>query len=284
MISPTLRQAEVLDLPFIANCFQAEGRASATIEELKNLLLFDYNGCLVAEDGGDPLGFCYALRYDKCGVLGLVARGGVNCRVVVVRELLEQASEYLLNRGCERLIADVSDAVVSAFERAGFFKLGRILQFAGTIYARTHHHVRPMRRKDLRSITALDSLCFGANRRFIIERRFSAAPQFCKVLAPNRTTGGYVMGRRIGNSVAIGPWVMWSRDDCPMDLLEGLAVEAAGETLVIDVLETNRGAVKLLRAMGFVESISSVWRMQFGSRSNLILTNTMYAAGSPFMG
>jgi hypothetical protein len=284
MLSMRMREIEDADLLFAADCFRAAGCVSANVGDLESVLQFDRKGCLVAEDRGGPAGFCFAVRFDRCGALSVVIPGATKNRAMMERELLEQASAYLLDCGCEHIIADAPDSLVPACERFGFTKLGRIVRFAGTIYARSHQHIRAMRPQDLSRISALDRLCFGANRRFMLERRFSSAPQLCKILAANRNIGGYVMARRIQGMVAVGPWVMSSRDDCPMDLLEGVAIEAAGETLCVEVLDKNRGALRLLRAMGFVESSSWAWRMHFGPRTNIGQAHSLYAIGSLLMG
>lgn len=92
------------------------------------------------------------------------------------------------------------------------------------------------------------------------------------------------MARRASGVAAVGPWVVSPNVDCPADLLEALAVETRGEKLLVEVLETNCGAVELLRAMGFVESPESAWRMLLGRQSSIGLADSLYALGSPFTG
>lgn len=279
-----LRGMERSDLTFAAECSRAAGRVSATIEQFESFLFYNSTDCFVAENNQGLVGFCVAVRYGRCGFLGVVAQGGVKVRSVVERELLEHARAHLAEYRCEHIIVESGHSIVPAFKNAGCISLGRILRFVGHVYARSHQHVRPMRLQDLSTIAALDRHCFRADRWIYLERKYSLAPQFCKIIETSRTIGGYIMGHRAEGVLSVGPWVVSSTVDCPADLLEGLALEAIGETMFIEVLETNCGAVELLRAMGFVELPDWAWRLRLGPRSAVGLGESLYAIGSPFMG
>jgi ribosomal protein S18 acetylase RimI-like enzyme len=279
-----IREMKCTDLAFAADCARATGRISETVEELENFLLCDAKGCWIAEYSRKPVGFCVARSYGRCGFLGAVVLDGIKSHPTLERELLDHAVRYLVQGGCENVFAEVREGSVSGFERAGFVKLCRILQFAGTVYGRCHKHVRELRPQELSAIVGLDRHSFRANRLYFLGRRFSLAPQFCKVLEMNGKIGGYIMARRAESIVPVGPWVISEDVDCPADLLEALAAETGGEKMVIEVLETNTGGVELLRAMGFVESQESTWRMLLGPQTNVGQADSLYAIGSPFMG
>jgi hypothetical protein len=284
MMTTTMREMKRSDLFFAVECARAAGRISVTAEELESSLLYDANGCFVAESGRGPAGFCIAGCYGKYGFLNAIAQGGIRGKAIVERRLTEHAVAYLSKCGCEHTFADAGNFLVSTLKSAGFMKLGRILRFVGSIYARCHQHVRAMRPQDLSAIGALDRHSFGGNRWYFLKRRYSLTPQFCKVLDTSGTAGGYIMARRARGAIVVGPWVVSPTVDCPTDLLEALALETAGEKLLVEVLETNRGAVELLRAMGFIESTEWTWRMRLGPGTNAGLANSLYAIGSPFIG
>ena len=272
------------DLGFAVECSRVAGRASATIEELEGSLLNDAQGCFIAENCHGPVGFCVAARYGKCGFLSAIARGGFRSIAIVERELLEQATAFLLNHGCDSIVAQAGHFIVPSFKSKGFQNHGRVLRFTGRVKSRSHQHIRAMKPQDLSAIGNLDKHCFRADRSSLLERRYSLTPRFCKIFETNGTIGGYIMAHKAKGVIAVGPWVVSSTVDCPMDLLEGLALEAEGERLFVEVLETNRGAVELLRAMGFVESPEWGWRMHLGPRTGVGLDNALYAIGSPFTG
>jgi len=272
------------DLAFAAECARAGGRITATAEELESFLLWDASGCWIAEYGRKPVGFCVARWYGQCGFVGAMALRGIKGESCVERELLDCGVRYLSDCGSERIFAETGHVSVDLFEKAGFVKLCRILQFVGSVYGRFHKHVRGLRPQDLTTIVALDRHSFRANRLYFLGRRYSLAPQFCKVLEMNGKIEGYIMARRVSGIVAVGPWVVSPNVDCPADLLEALAVELRGEKLLIEVLETHSGVSELLRTMGFSESAKPAWRMLLGTRSNVGMADSLYAVGSPFTG
>jgi len=279
-----IREMKCTDLSFAAECARAAGRISVTAEELENFLLCDSRGCWIAEYSRKPLGFCVARSYGRCGFLGAAVLDGIRSRPTIERELLDLAVRYLVQDGCENIYAEVRQGSVSCFEHAGFVKFCRIVQFVGAVYGRHHKHVRELRPQELSAIVSLDRHSFRANRLYFLGRRFALAPQFCKVLEIDGKIGGYIMARRVDGIVPVGPWVISEDVDCPADLLEALAAETRGDKLVIEVLETNTGCVELLRAMGFVESQESSWRMLLGPQTNVGQSDSLYAIGSPYLG
>lgn len=279
-----IREMKYTDLAFVADCARSTGRISETVEELENFLLCDAKGCWIAEYSRKPVGFCVTRSYGKYGFLGTIVLDGMKSHPAFERELLDHAVKYLVQGGCENVIAEVREGSVSGFERAGFVKLCRVLQFAGNVYGRSHKHVRALRPQELSAVVGLDRHFFRANRLYFLGRRFALAPQFCKVLEMNGKIGGFIMARKTDGIVPVGPWVISEDVDCPADLLEALAVEVGSEKLVIEVLETNRGAVELLRTMGFFESPESTWRMLLGPQTSVGQADSIYAIGSPFMG
>ena len=283
-MSKRIREMKCTDLDFAAECARATGRISETAEELENFLLCDAKGCWIAEYSRTPVGFCVAKSYGKYGFLGAIVLDGIKSHPAFEGELLDHAVKYLVQGGCENVVAEVREGSVSGFESAGFVKLCRILQFAGNVYGRSHKHVRELRPQELSAIVGLDRHFFRANRLYFLGRRFVLAPQFCKVLEMNGKIEGYIMARRADGIVPVGPWVISEDVDCPADLLEALAVEVRTEKLVVEVLETNCGAVELLRAMGFVESRESTWRMLLGPQTSVGQADSIYAIGSPFTG
>lgn len=284
MINRTVRGMEFKDLPFTLECIRSSGRVSATDEELEGFLLSDPKGCFVAEQLRRPVGMSIARSYGKYGFLGATASPEIDGSAIAERDLLDHAAGYLLHCGCEHLFAETRGTCVPLYERAGFVKQCRIVRFAGSVYARSHHHVRALRPHDLSIIGDLDKHSFRADRRFFLKRRYSLTPQFCKVLEMNGRIRAYIMARKAEGVLAVGPWVVTSNADCPADLLESIANEAMSGKLLVEVLETNRAAVDLLRTLGFVESPELTWRMALGKRCNVGLSDSLFAIGSPFTG
>jgi len=279
-----IREMKSTDLEFAAECACAAGRSSETVEELESFLLRDPGGCWIAQCGRKPVGFSVARWYGKSGFLGAITLSGISGEKAVERQLLDRAVKYLTVMGSETMFAEIEPRSAGVFERVGFVKLCRILSFTGNVYGRSHNHVRELRRQDLSFIVGLDRISFRANRLYFLGRRYTLTPRYCKVLEMKGRIVGYIMARRGNGVMPVGPWVVSASVDCPVDLLEALAVEARDEKLLIEVLETNSGVVELLRTLGMVESPEPTWRMLLGGRSKVGTSDTLCALGSPFAG
>jgi ribosomal protein S18 acetylase RimI-like enzyme len=303
MTTVHIRTMSPADLDFAAACTEAVGWG-AQRDEFELFYAYDPQGCLIAEtedsgahaELGVPaklrIGICVATPYDGCGFIGMLivlpeARGrGVG------RRLLERAVAYLHGRGAHTLGLDGVLAAVPLYERLGFRKQCRSLRFSGVLQGRDHPHVRPMHSEDLDAICALDRAAFGADRRFFLTRRLVQGPTLCRVLEQEGQIAGYILGRRAGESLSAGPWVVHPEVERPADLLASLALEAGENTIGLGTLESNTAAVETARALGFTARADSPWRMVRvvpgartpGQMGVLGASPLAYAVGSPAKG
>lgn len=281
------RAGHASDLDFSASCTAAEGWHTQTRAEFEGFYDYDPGGCLIAEQGGTRVGICVATSYSgpPAGGIGFVgelivvpeARGqGIG------RRLLDAAVTHTRRRDAQSLYLDAVLAAVPLYERAGFRKVCRSLRFSGMIAGQEHARVRPMCEKDLDAVCALDRRAFGADRRFFLERRWRHFPALCRVLESDREIAGLVLAARVGDLLAVGPWVVGPGVARPVDLLEDLAWAAPGCTLGLGVLETNAAAAQAARELGLTERADSPWRMVLGE--DLGASLLAYAIGSPAKG
>lgn len=257
-----------------------EGWVSETREDFEGFLSYDPDGCFVGEEDGGSIGIGVAVRYGEFGFIGefvvvkeMRGRG-------VGRQLIQRAIEYLRGRGVENVLLDAAPAAIPLYERIGFRKACRSLRFTGSVCCRSHPGVRDMQIEDLDAVSEMDRDAFGGDRRFFLERRLSLYPELCKVCECAGDIGGFIMGRRRGGVVWVGPWVVRGDVEHPAHLLEGLRGEGDTFDVRLGVLETSSEAVRMMRGLGFSERSQTPWRMALGSSGHLGLSSQVYAIGS----
>jgi len=275
-----IREMEVEDLAFAAECTAGEGWVSENFQTLAGFLLNHPSGCLLAEENGYPVGICIASPYGKSGFIGeLIVRPEVRGRGVGA-SLLNRGVDTLREGGAETVYLDGVLKAVDLYERNGFRKVCRSWRFSGSLPGEGHPEVRPMTAQDLGQVIALDQAHFGTDRSFFIQYRFGLFPHLCHVMRRGDRLVGYIQGRYGEDWASAGPWVVSEEADNPSALLKALAQEAGGRPITIGVLDTNQKACQLVHALGFVERTDSPWRMAKGIRKDLGASPACYAIGS----
>ncbi|MFZ2097751.1 MAG: GNAT family N-acetyltransferase [Anaerolineales bacterium] len=118
--SINIRQMRREDLVFAAECTAVEGWVSENWSTLEGFFLKDPQGCLLAEENGQPLGICIATYYGKCGFIGeLIVRPEARGRGVGAA-LLNHGIGILNRRGTETVYLDGVVKAVELYERNGF--------------------------------------------------------------------------------------------------------------------------------------------------------------------
>lgn len=275
-----IREMEVEDLAFASECTAGEGWVSENFQTLAGFLLNHPNGCLLAEENGQPVGICVATPYEVSGFIGeLIVRPEVRGRGVGA-SLLNYGVDLLREGGTETVYLDGVLKAVNLYERNGFRKACRSWRFSGSLPGEGHRDVSPMTAQDLGQVIALDQAHFGADRSFFIQYRFGLFPQLCHVMRQGDRLVGYIQGRRGEDWVSAGPWLVNEEAHNPAALLKALAQKADGRLINLGVLDTNQKAFDLVRLLGFVERPDSPWRMAKGIRNDLGVSPACYAIGS----
>ena len=267
------------DLGFAADLAVAQGWLSETRDEFEGFLAREPTGCFVAEWDGGPVGVCVTSSYGESGVVGnFIVATEVRGRGIGT-QILEHAIAYLRGRGVRNVLLDAAPAAIPLYERVGFRKVCPLLRFVGPLAGQSRPGVRPMVAADLEAVVELDREAFGGDRSFFLERRRSALPELCQVLERGGTIAGYVMGRRAGAGVAVGPWVVRADHEHPEDLLVALPGEGGQLDVSVRVLATNARAVATVRTLGLVERPEQPWRMVFGPAAHLGCGPACYSPG-----
>jgi GNAT superfamily N-acetyltransferase len=268
------------DLPFAASLTLGEGWHSETLEEFGGFFARDPAGCLVAERAGRALGIGVATAYGTAGFLGQIvvcpdARGqGVGDRIVGA------LVGYLERAGVRSICLDGTRAGVPLYERHGFACVQPSLRFAGTLHGAAHPHVRPMRAADLDAVCALDREWWGADRGFFLRRRRHLHPDLCHVFERDGAIAGYVLARRRGEKLWIGPWCAASDVAAPEALPAALLAPGTAAQVHAGVLASSTRAREALARLGLAAGDDPPWRMvrgadlQLGRRPEVLANGT----------
>ena len=272
------------DLSFAAQCTSAEGWVSEDQTTLEGFFINNAQGCLLAEENGQPVGICIATCYGISGFIGeLIVSPDARARGVGAA-LLNHGVRGLKGRGVETIYLDGVLKAVQLYERNGFNKVCRSWRFSGNLKGKKSSHVRRMNVGDLDQVLALDKDSFGADRSFFLKRRLELFPELSYVMENGRRITGFIMGRGGKNWIAAGPWVVDELDENPVDLLNAFALEGSDRPISIGILDCNPQACRSVQSLGFVARTDSPWRMAFGSKASLGVSPQCYAVGSAAKG
>jgi ribosomal protein S18 acetylase RimI-like enzyme len=279
-----IRPMTLSDLEFAATLTAHEGWLAETKEDFEGFLLYDPNGCFVAEENGERIGICVATAYGESGFLGeLIVRNAARGRGVGT-QLMQHAIAYLSRRGVRGIYLDGVEAAIPLYERLGFRKVCRSLRFSGRVRGARYLEVRAMTPTHLAAVAEMDHAAFGADRSFFLRRRLSLHPHLCRVLEAEGRVRGFVTGRARVDLISVGPWVVPSRLAQPDQLLQALAAEGDSLDLALGVLEVNARAVKTIQDLGLAQRPHPPWRMVLGSSASLGSSEEVYAIGSAAKG
>jgi ribosomal protein S18 acetylase RimI-like enzyme len=272
------------DLRFAAKCTSAEGWMSEDRTTLEGFFINNSEGCLLAEENGQPVGICIATCYGASGFIGELIVHPENRGKGVGAGLLKHGVRGLKERGVETVYLDGVLKAVQLYERNGFIKVCRSWRFSGNLAGKKSTHVRKMTVRDLDQVFTLDKASFGADRSFFLKRRVELFPELSYVMVKSTRITGFILGRGGKNWIAAGPWVVDGSDENPADLLNAFASEANDRPISIGILDSNPQACRLVQSLGFVARPDSPWRMVSGSISPLGVSPSCYAVGSAAKG
>lgn len=284
MRAATLRRMTPDDLAFAASLTLAENWHSETLEEFESFFSHAPAGCLIAEQDGRAVAIGVATPYQDAGFLGQIvvapeARGhGVGSLVV------DALLSCLQHQGVRSVYLDATAAGAPLYQRHGFRKTQPSLRYSGKVRGAFHAHVRSMRAGDLDQVCSLDRLWWGQDRSFFLKRRWDLYPDLCHVLEQDDTIAGYVMARRRGEKLWIGPWCAATHVAAPEALLEALAPPGVEVQVHAGVLASSARAIHALGCLGLAQSATAPWRMVWGHDAALgqrmeILANGTSAKG-----
>lgn len=280
----TLRPMTASDLEFASVLTLNEKWHSETLEEFEGFFSHDPATCLIAQQGDRRVGIGVATVYGNVGFLGQIVVEPELRGQGVGNQIVQALLSCVRSAGVSSVYLDATKAGAPLYERHGFRRDQPSLRYSGTVRGAFHAHVRPMSAQDLDAVCGLDRAWWGVDRSFFLRRRWHLHRDLCHVLIQDGAVQGYVLARRRGDRLWIGPWCATAHVERPEALLESL-VEAGGDIqLHAGVLASSARAIDAFHRLGFQSSAEPPWRMVCGPNLDLgrnieVLANGTSAKG-----
>ena len=271
------------DIDFALGLAMAEGWTS-TRSDFEELVLFDPNGCFIAEMSSKPVGMVCSISYGTFGFVGnLIVRPEYRGEGRGF-DLMEHAMDYLQSRATSVVMLDAVPKAVSLYECLGFEVVCRSLRLAGSVEPKSSPRMHQMDEKNLKQVLSLDQELFGGDRSLFLKKSLEKNPDLSLVCESENEIVGFMMGSRRHGHVRLAPWALSGFPGLAQEMLRAFARKTGSATIRVGVLEKNENAVRLLKNYGFHKQSHS-WRMVKGISPDAVhLADGLYAIGSPMRG
>jgi ribosomal protein S18 acetylase RimI-like enzyme len=250
--------------------------------DFTRVISFVPTAAFVGELGGRPISMISAISYGRIGFIGsLIVLPDFRNRGYGTR-LMVFAIDYLESKGSDVVMLDAVQRAVPVYERLGFRQVCLSRRFRGNPDSVTAREASPIKKKQLQAILDLDTQSFSGDRSHFLAGLWQEPGNICLVLEGEEDISGYSFASIRRESVRLGPLYV-KEEHVAEKLVRETAAKCPGRELRLGVLDANSKAVELMRRMRFEESQSSV-RMLRGERELVVLSDHLYAIGSPAKG
>jgi ribosomal protein S18 acetylase RimI-like enzyme len=197
-------------------------------------------GCLLAREGGIPVGFVTSIKYGESGWIGnLIVRGELRGKGIGTA-LMEKALAALADAGAATVWLTASRAGKPIYEALGFTTVDVVNRWVGEGIGGKAPKRESIPRAE---ILAIDQAGWGDRREAIID----AVAGRGRVLATN---GAFLVRQPCADGIQLGPW--GGTDSGALLLLNDVLAEVGyGQRVFLDVPIRNSGQTALLLGMGF---------------------------------
>jgi ribosomal protein S18 acetylase RimI-like enzyme len=214
----------------------------------------DPNGFFVGQCHGEPVACISAVTYgEDFGFIGLyIVKPAFRGRGFGLATW-QHAMTYLGGRtiGLDGVVAQQPN-----YRKSGFGLLYRNIRFQGVVQAASAPSLVDARDVDLERLIACDRDGFGAPRAAFVQNWIAQPDAVALAQIAHGRVGGYAVMRRCRAGRKIGP-LFAEGPDIAQALFDGLAANAVGEVISLDVPEVNPAAVALAERHGMTRAFET---------------------------
>lgn len=268
------------DLPFGKKLTDREGWGR-TARQWRRMLRVEPFGFVKATLDGSDAGIAGLISYGKIVWIHSVIVPEEHRGKGVGRALMKECIVRAWEAGADTVRLDSIGGVEPFYASLGFMGECPSLRMlrAGGRFSPT---ADIMSESDLESVISFDKLLTRMSRGRILESIFRDNPDRAFVMRDDEGIRGYILGSPSEDRVDLGPCVCRPGDDlCASLLLQSAMSLEPGKKYRTCVGGKNTAAIKLMRALGFQESLPAT-RMWLGRR--FVETESNYAMISPAEG
>jgi GNAT superfamily N-acetyltransferase len=216
-------------------------------------------GCFVMEDGSKVVGTAATICYEnRFAWIGMVLVDPEYRKQGIGTQLLNKTIEYLDQSNIFTIKLDATPLGKPLYEKLGFvseFEIERwiLKRPTRTISTMPSSRPSPLAEHQLKEIFTVDKEFFGADRSFLLRSLCDQAPELAITVWQGGMPQSFACGRHGLFADHLGPCMATSRAAWGNLLCDFLA-RSSRETLIVDCIRSNPGAVESLAAFGFVLS------------------------------
>jgi len=251
----TVRKMSVKDFSFAVSLTDTMNWDMAD-EDFEFMTQLEPEGCLVLLDDSEKVGIATTISFGELGWLGNVIVRESNRGRGSGSTLVKHAIEYLKGRGVKTIGLYGYIERIPFYFRHGFVYDSEFIVLKGGKLSASPSavHLREVGRDDFQDIVALDSLCFGASRRRLLERILLGSGNLCYVYRDGGQMLGFVMAKVYEEMAEVGPLVCARQhEEVAVDLLKAIVSRLKGLEASICVLANEPGMITALKSFGFRE-------------------------------
>jgi len=206
-------------------------------QDWERLLHWSPDGCFVLEETDRGIiGTVSTVTYgDELAWIGMLLVAPDRQRQGLGRQLMRAALDHLIARDVKRIMLDSTEAGRPLYNAMGFRTICKIERWEGRASTYLGPRARRLRPQDHEAVFALDRALFGLDRRHILARLLEEFPDLAWVDSEGGRFGldrrhilarlleefpdlawvdseggrieGFLLGRRFGQAICLGPWM-----------------------------------------------------------------------------
>lgn len=226
-----------------------------TEEDFRFMIDLEPDGCFIALVDGEPVGLATTIAFGEIGWIGNVIVEKNYRNQGVGSRLVKHGVNYLMGRAVKTVAIYAYENAVPFYRRLGFKSdLDFIVLEGEGVSKQSARSTRRAEDRDLSSILALDSLCFGGSRERLLKQWFSGNANLCYVGYKAERLSGFVFARRYDEMVEVGPLVCAPDSvDVADDLLCTVLGQLEGLEIHLCVSEKAEDVLSVLKGLDFAE-------------------------------
>ncbi|MBN1286409.1 MAG: GNAT family N-acetyltransferase [Anaerolineae bacterium] len=234
------------DAPALAAFTQRQGWPHGE-PEWRRLIDLGPSSCFCAARAGALVGTVTSVLYGQAlAWIGMMLVDIDHRRKGVASALMETCLGHLRAERVQRVMLDASEMGRPLYERLGFRALHRVQRWEGPATEFFGRRFRRIEAADMGAVIGFDEARFGVSRGKVLLRLQAEFPRLGWI---DRDAGGrvhgYILARRMGERVSIGPWL----HDSPWGatiLLNTALGAVRGQVVSLDLPDRNPAATSIL--------------------------------------
>ncbi len=240
----TLRHLTEADLPAAA-ALSAQLGWPYTAQDFARLLAWTPQGCFcVEEPERGVVGVVTTTLYGRVlGWLGLLIVAEDRRGRGLGRRLARAALDFLIAAEADCIMAHANDAARALYRALGFRVRDRVERWEGRASTYLGPRARRLRPAEIEVVLALDEELTQLPRAHMLRHLLVEFPKLAWVDIQREQIEGYLLGRQLGRTVHLGPWLSWSAAGAER-LLRTALEQLQGQHVVLHIPSYNgRGLI-----------------------------------------